>query len=71
MKLGLSLIFVSDRKALNKEIDSDLDCSATLAEASYKICFDCMKITTGFGKQLGEVDLFGYESSPTKRQREE
>ena len=33
---------------------------------SFKLSFDGKKIAPGFGKKMGEVDLFGHEESPTK-----
>ena len=32
---------------------------------SCKICIDGNKISSGFGKKLGDVNLFGYEENPT------
>lgn len=67
---------VPDRKILQKEVSSiNIDCaepgiieknienfSRIGTDKSYKICFDGKKIAPGFGKKLGEVDLFGYEN---------
>ena len=36
---------------------------------SCKISFDGKKISMGFGTDLGEVDLFGHESSPTLQEK--
>ena len=38
---------------------------------SYKICFDDKQICQGFGTKLGEVDLFGYESKPTLKEKQQ
>ena len=38
---------------------------------NYKLCVDGKKITVGFGKNLGEVDLYGHESSPTLNEKRE
>jgi len=41
--------------------DKDVKC--------FKINIDGKKIATGFGKTLGDVDLFGHEQSPTLEER--
>ena len=35
----------------------------------YKICLDGKKLTIGFGNKLGEVDLYGHETTPTLTER--
>lgn len=49
----------------NIEIFSEVN-----AGNSCKICLDGKKIATGFGKKLGDVDLFGHEEKPTLEERE-
>ena len=39
--------------------------SAKISDTSCKLCFDGTKIASGFGKHLGEVDMFGWEGPPT------
>ena len=39
--------------------------SAKISDTSCKLCFDGEKIASGFGKHLGEVDMFGWEGPPT------
>ena len=51
-------IILSNIKALENS-------SCDLKSKSYKLCIDGKKISAGFGKKLGEVDLFGHESAPT------
>ncbi len=36
---------------------------------SYKVCIDGKKISSGFGRTLGDVDLFGHEESPSLTER--
>ena len=55
-------------------IISNIESVANIAGAKdkcYKICLDGKKITAGFGKKLGKVDLFGHESSPTLMEKQE
>ena len=77
---------VPDIKILQKEIrESEIECKepgvifqniqsmSSLSgtnEKSYKICMDGKKISCGFGKRLGEVDLFGHETQPKKSDKE-
>ena len=49
---------------------SDAYAQQTENGKSYKICFDGKKICQGFGTKLGEVDLFGYESKPTLKEKQ-
>ena len=43
--------------------------SSYLDEPEVKLCFDGKKINSGFGQHLGDVDMWGYESSPTLVER--
>ena len=43
---------------------------STNSDVSYKICIDGKKISSGFGKELGDVDLFGFEEKPTLEERQ-
>ena len=53
-------------------IESNLDVvAATSNNRAYKICIDGKKIAPGFGSKLGEVDLYGHESSPTLKQKQD
>ena len=72
---------VPDVRTLQRDTDStDISCETpgiitrnisayaslpSVQQKSHKICFDGKKISQGFGKKLGEVDLFGHEPKPT------
>ena len=43
--------------------------SAKISDTSCKLCFDGKKIASGFGKHLGEVDMFGWERPPTLKDK--
>ena len=77
-------LVVPDVKVLRKEI-SQLDCCCErpgvllgniklfkdlIADRSCKICIDGKKINCGFGKRLGEVDMYGHETHPTLKEQE-
>ena len=40
-------------------------------EKSHKICIDGKRINSGFGKALGDVDLYNHEDSPTLQEQKE
>ena len=55
---------------IHSNIQRIAECSES-SNKNYKLCIDGKKITVGFGKHLGEVDLYGHESSPTLKEKRE
>ena len=53
-----------------KNIESFTQSSET-SNKSHKLCFDGKKLCQGFGKNLGEVNLFGFETNPTLEEKQQ
>ena len=55
-------------------IYGNIDCYSKLQgveEKLHKISFDGKNIAQGFGRKLGEVDLYGHEMAPTLTEKKE
>ena len=73
-------ILIEEKKKFNIECDepgiilSNLDAVSSITQnkdKAFNLCVDGKKITSGFGKNLGEVNIFGHESTPTYQQKKD
>ena len=73
-------VLVEEKKKYSIDCDkpgiirSNLEAVSVLTDKNdkaFSLCVDGKKLTSGFGKSLGEVDLFGHESEPTNQQKKD